>query len=262
MTSATQNHHDILSYTKDPSLDKWPLMGSPMFPIMIVGIYLYFVLKLGPQMMASRKPFDLKPLLIAYNFTMVIASLVLSIGFFTSGLVTHFITEGCSPKTRGPSAFSYTFSSYSWWYFFTKVVELADTVFFVLRKKDRQVTFLHVYHHSSLVLGTWAYMKYLPGEQGVLIGTVNSIVHVIMYFYYMVAALGPEYQKYIWWKKYMTAIQLGQFVFILLSLATLSLLKCQVSHVLNMLFGANTLVFLCLFSKFYRQTYKKSKTVD
>ena len=40
------------------------------------------------------------------------------------------------------------------------------------------------------------------------IGFVNSAVHVIMYFYYMVAAMGPKYQKYIWWKKYMTRIQL------------------------------------------------------
>jgi hypothetical protein len=46
------------------------------------------------------------------------------------------------------------------------------------------------------------------GEQGVLLGFINSLVHVIMYFYYMVAAMGPKYQKYIWWKKYMTWIQL------------------------------------------------------
>jgi hypothetical protein len=42
----------------------------------------------------------------------------------------------------------------------------------------------------------------------VIVGFVNSVVHVIMYFYYMVAAMGPNYQKYIWWKKYMTWIQL------------------------------------------------------
>jgi len=41
-----------------------------------------------------------------------------------------------------------------------------------------------------------------------MIGFVNSVVHVIMYFYYMVAAMGPKYQKYIWWKKYMTVIQM------------------------------------------------------
>ena len=41
-----------------------------------------------------------------------------------------------------------------------------------------------------------------------VIAFLNSVVHVIMYFYYMVAAMGPKYQKYIWWKKYMTWIQL------------------------------------------------------
>lgn len=37
---------------------------------------------------------------------------------------------------------------------------------------------------------------------------VNSSVHVIMYFYYGLAAAGPRFQKFLWWKKYMTAIQL------------------------------------------------------
>jgi hypothetical protein len=42
---------------------------------------------------------------------------------------------------------------------------------------------------------------------------INSLVHVIMYGYYGVAALGPEYQKYLWWKKYLTKIQLVSFQF-------------------------------------------------
>lgn len=37
---------------------------------------------------------------------------------------------------------------------------------------------------------------------------VNSSVHIIMYFYYGLAAAGPRFQKFLWWKKYMTAIQL------------------------------------------------------
>lgn len=37
---------------------------------------------------------------------------------------------------------------------------------------------------------------------------VNCAVHTIMYFYYAIAALGPAYQKYLWWKKYLTTIQL------------------------------------------------------
>jgi hypothetical protein len=41
-----------------------------------------------------------------------------------------------------------------------------------------------------------------------VIGLLNSFVHVVMYTYYLIAALGPRFQKYLWWKKYMTWIQL------------------------------------------------------
>lgn len=48
----------------------------------------------------------------------------------------------------------------------------------------------------------------LTGEQGIVIAFLNSMVHVAMYSYYMIAAMGPAYQKYLWWKRYMTWIQL------------------------------------------------------
>ena len=37
---------------------------------------------------------------------------------------------------------------------------------------------------------------------------VNSSVHVIMYMYYGLAAMGPEMQKRLWWKKHITHYQL------------------------------------------------------
>ena len=37
---------------------------------------------------------------------------------------------------------------------------------------------------------------------------INSSVHVIMYLYYGLSALGLVAQPYLWWKKHMTAIQL------------------------------------------------------
>ena len=38
--------------------------------------------------------------------------------------------------------------------------------------------------------------------------TLNSFIHVIMYIYYGLAGLGPHMQKYLWWKKYLTRLQL------------------------------------------------------
>lgn len=97
------------------------------------------------------------------------------------------------------------------------------------------------------------------GEQGVVIGILNSGVHIIMYFYYLVAAMGPQYQKFLWWKKYMTSIQLIQFVLIMIYMVTIALKGCNMPKTLTFFFIANTLVFLYLFGNFYRKTYRDSK---
>jgi hypothetical protein len=60
-------------------MDTWFLMGSPTPILSIVVFYLYFILKLGPRLMASRKPFNLQPLLVAYNFALVLLSLYIAL---------------------------------------------------------------------------------------------------------------------------------------------------------------------------------------
>ena len=42
-------------------------------------------------------------------------------------------------------------ASVMWLYYFSKIVEFLDTLFFILRKKNNQITVLHVYHHSTMV---------------------------------------------------------------------------------------------------------------
>lgn len=88
------------------------------------------------------------------------------------------------------------------------MTELLDTVFFVLRKKYNQITFLHVYHHTVMPIVSWGCTKYYPGGHEIFIGSINSFIHIIMYTYYMMAAMGPEYQKYLHWKKYITTLQM------------------------------------------------------
>ncbi len=60
------------------------------------------------------------------------------------------------------------------------------------------------------------------------IGLLNTFVHIVMYSYYGLAALGPHMQKYLWWKRYLTSLQLvnTQHTFIF-CLFTLSLLVYQ-----------------------------------
>lgn len=49
---------------------------------------------------------------------------------------------------------------------------------------------------------------FVPGGMGTFHALLNCVVHVIMYTYYGLSAMGPNYQKYLWWKKYLTTIQL------------------------------------------------------
>ncbi|KAH9638117.1 hypothetical protein HF086_014978 [Spodoptera exigua] len=39
---------------------------------------------------------------------------------------------------------------------------------------------------------------------------VNSGIHVLMYTYYGLSVFGPAVSKYLWWKKYLTIMQLVQ----------------------------------------------------
>ena len=50
-----------------------------------------------------------------------------------------------------------------WWYFFSKAIELMDTVLMVLRKRNRQITFLHVFHHATMLNIWWWVTTFIPG---------------------------------------------------------------------------------------------------
>ncbi|VDP92252.1 unnamed protein product [Echinostoma caproni] len=95
-----------------------------------------------------------------------------------------------------------------WLFHISKLIECLDTVFFILSGKLRLVTWLHVYHHSTMIPYTWVLAKWIPGSQAFNLVLTNGSVHVVMYTYYALAALGPAWRKYLWWKRYLTILQM------------------------------------------------------
>ena len=59
----------------DPRIKGYPLMESPVNMSAILLAYLAFVLYIGPRFMANRKPYQLKEVMIVYNFSLVAVSI-------------------------------------------------------------------------------------------------------------------------------------------------------------------------------------------
>jgi elongation of very long chain fatty acids protein 7 len=149
-----------------------------------------------------------------------------------------------------------------WWYYFSKFTEFLDTIFFVLRKKNDHISTLHVIHHGIMPMSVWFGVKFTPGGHSTFFGFLNTFVHIIMYSYYLIAALGPQYQKYLWWKKYLTTIQMVQFVLVMVHAFQLLFIDCNYPKAFVWWIGLHAVMFYFLFSKFYKQTYvKKDKRV-
>lgn len=254
-TSAIGKYWDFLFIDlADPRTNDWPLIKSPVPPMTIIGIYLYFVNFWGPRFMKDRKPYQFKNTLIVYNFLQVLVSVYLFVEGMNGGWLRHYSWR-CQPVDT--SDFGIREARGCYVYFIAKLTELLDTIFFVLRKKDNQVSFLHLYHHTVMPMISWGCTKYYPGGHGTFIGVINSFVHIVMYFYYMLAAMGPEFQKYLWWKHWITNLQMIQFGMAFLHSAQLLYTDCGYPRWSVCFTLPNAIFFYMLFNDFYKKSYTK-----
>ena len=130
--------------------------------------------------------------------------------------------SGCPSSNYTTATLSYDCRSYL--FYLSKYYELLDTIFLVLKKvmkkntllpltfEKKPLDFLHCYHHAIVPFSAWLGFQgwYMPimwfdhsyvcpalTRHSLRTGCLfNSAVHVVMYFYYMMATLG----KTVWWK--------------------------------------------------------------
>merc|ERR1712226_749335 len=55
-------------------------------------------------------------------------------------------------------------------------------------------------HHAMMPMVSWIFLKFVGGGHSTFFMFLNMGVHVVMYFYYLMSSMGPEVQKYLWWK--------------------------------------------------------------
>ena len=229
-----------------------PLPGTVMDSLHMFGALNSFPLFVAYIAMAAATrpitrligPYELRLPLIVHNTVCCI----LSATVFVIGGIGLALSDDILSIQQGNSYILLSLCIY----WVSKNVELLDTVFMLLRHRKRQVSFLHVFHHSSMLLLS-DYGYFISSWPPVAIAAVmNSFVHIVMYGYYAAAAWQPL-EAYTW-KKRVTQLQMIQFsIGIVISInGYLHLGYC----VYSILYPASMLL---LFSQYYYYAYINPK---
>lgn len=245
----------------DSRVKSYPLMGSGPWPVIALCLsYLYIVKVLGPRLMADRKPFDLKNPIRVYNFFMVLVNVY---GVVQACRLLNYGLDiwGCRPVNhQATDKKSMDIIKLGYIFLLSRLIEFFDTICFTLRKKWNQVSGFHVFHHFSVPMAVWFFLKFAPGGNSAIFPFLNSIIHTVMYSYYLLATY-KTLQPYLWWKKYLTLAQIVQFfIMIAHSSQPLFISTCQFPKVFLITNIVFSVIFICLFSNFYLQSYCSKET--
>jgi elongation of very long chain fatty acids protein 6 len=193
------------SIERDFQWSEWGPKFNAAFPFAVIIAVLYVGLVfLGQHWMKNRKPFELGNALVWWNGFLTVLSWAMAIRLVPPlifriqqwSIAQSICDESFSDGTTGFWVLVFTVS---------KVPELLDTLFLVLRKKP--VILLHWYHHCSVLLyNWWAFSVRMPA--GLWFCGMNSFVHAFMYLYYFETARGNRPT----WNVWLTLTQISQMV--------------------------------------------------
>uniref|UniRef100_A0A8C1B9H3 Elongation of very long chain fatty acids protein n=1 Tax=Cyprinus carpio carpio TaxID=630221 RepID=A0A8C1B9H3_CYPCA len=240
---------------RDTRVRGWLLLDSYTPTFMLTITYL-LTIYLGTKYMRNRPAYSLKNVLLLYNFSITMLSLYMLVELISSVWSAGYRLQCQGLQEAGEA--DIRVAKVLWWYYFSKLIEFLDTIFIVLRKKNNQISFLHVYHHASMFNIWWCVLNWIPCGQSFFGPMLNSFIHVLMYSYYGLSTI-PSMHKYLWWKRYLTQAQLVQFLLTITHTVSAWVVPCgfPLGCLKFQTFYMCTLVVL--FVNFYVQTYKKRK---
>lgn len=131
----------------------------------ILAFYAIVVLYLGPKWMRNRDPYNLRYLIILYNAGQVYYNWwIIKEMLSEKQFLPHFFRFGCTDVSDAERVRFRDEVYRAYWHgTMNKLLDLLDTLFFVLTKKQNHITFLHVQHHAAAAGVLWTVAKYYSG---------------------------------------------------------------------------------------------------
>lgn len=247
------------------------IITSPVFPeqeskewvlqhqnFAIQACFAYFLVIFGIKyvVMRNRAPFNLTLPLNIWNALLALFSIMGTVMLFPEFIGTiqnnGFQASYCKVYgfTKGSNGF------WGWLFIVSKLFELADTVFLVLRKKP--LMFLHWYHHILTLIYAFYSYPHTPGfnRWGIF---MNFFVHAFMYSYYFLCSMKMRIPRRV--AMFITSLQILQFVLSVLILAHLGILiyvrkvDCDFDDSIFKLALFMDITYLILFVNFFCKAY-------
>jgi len=148
-------------------------------------VYLLFIFGVG-YIMRDREPYGLRLPLALWSFTLAIFSIIGTLRTWPEFL-NSLTNKGVEYTICDPSFLEtdHVTALWTWLFVCSKLPELVDTVFIVLRKQ--KLIFLHWYHHVTVLWFSWySYVGFTSTCRWFVV--MNYAVHALMYTYYGVRA--------------------------------------------------------------------------
>jgi len=205
---------------------------------------------------------------VAHNTLLSVFSVVTVIGILVAarerakedgGLINGLF---CSNRQDPDTFWNGALGFWTWLYHRSKFWEALDSV--ILIGRGKQPIPLQLWHHGAMPFVTlsWFAFPWIEGAWWCVL--VNSIIHSAMYYYYLQSTMGNR----VWWKRYLTSLQIVQFCSGMIICILYSLLKYRVIDVGqakdcggNIATAISSVAvnctFLGLFALFYVRNYVK-----
>lgn len=135
--------------------------------LVILAVYLWIVLKIGPKFMENREAYNLKNVIRTYNIFQVIACTLIVVTSYKLGFTFKYLLK-CETFEFLNDNKKLTAKIGCWLFLGLRIFEFIETIFFISRKKYNQASFLHIFHHVGTVVNTWLFIILHAGKDIIL----------------------------------------------------------------------------------------------